>query len=147
MSKIQLLRNQIRAQRSQLTAEDQQRAAMAVCNYFINSSYYQPNLKTAIYFANENELNPHPIVEKLWQANHSIYLPILHENNHGYMDFGLYHKNDLLQKNRFGIPEPIKTDDHLDDHLIDPKQLDIVLMPLVAFDTQGNRVGMGAGFL
>ena len=45
-----------------------------------------------------------------------------------------------LQKNKWGIPEPI------DGIVILPKRLDVVFVPLLAFDTQGNRVGYGKGF-
>ena len=44
--------------------------------------------------------------------------------------------------NRFGIPEPLAPS----RSLIDARQLDLILMPLVGFDQQGNRLGMGGGF-
>jgi 5-formyltetrahydrofolate cyclo-ligase len=42
--------------------------------------------------------------------------------------------------NAFGIPEPI------DGNTVDPKDIDMVLVPLLAFDRQGYRVGYGKGF-
>ena len=47
-----------------------------------------------------------------------------------------------LRRNRFGIPEP-RFDAR---HVIDPRTLDMVLMPLVAFDFSGERLGSGAGY-
>jgi len=153
MSSIQLLRNNLCEQRRRLNAEFQQQAAQSVCNHFfslLSAPTFGPgnssNLRVALYFAVNGELDPAPIMEKLWQTNHAVYLPILHNNDHGYMEFCQFNKEnnkkDPLQKNRFGILEPVKTK----SKLIDPKQLDVVLMPLVAFDNQGNRVGMGAGY-
>jgi 5-formyltetrahydrofolate cyclo-ligase len=47
-----------------------------------------------------------------------------------------------FEPNRFGIPEPVvATGD-----LVDASALDVILLPLVAFDLKGNRVGMGGGF-
>jgi len=46
----------------------------------------------------------------------------------------------IFEKNHFGIAEPVSDDE------IDPKQIDIVLLPLLAFDEKGFRVGYGKGF-
>jgi len=48
--------------------------------------------------------------------------------------------NTLLKTNKWGVPEP------LDGFLIDPKTIDVVFVPLLAFDEKGNRVGYGKGF-
>jgi 5-formyltetrahydrofolate cyclo-ligase len=45
-----------------------------------------------------------------------------------------------IKKNRFNIPEPVA------GIAIKATQLDVVFVPLLAFDTQGNRVGYGKGF-
>ncbi len=44
--------------------------------------------------------------------------------------------------NRFGIPEP----DIVRNGWVFASELDLVLAPLVAFDDEGNRIGMGGGF-
>jgi len=46
----------------------------------------------------------------------------------------------ILEPNFYGIPEPRPIE------LIDPRTLDLVLTPLVAFDRSGNRIGVGAGY-
>lgn len=48
--------------------------------------------------------------------------------------------NTLLKKNKWNIPEPV------DGISIDEKQLEVVFIPLLAFDKLGNRVGYGKGF-
>lgn len=45
-----------------------------------------------------------------------------------------------MQKNRFGIPEP------MEGPFCNPERLEIVLTPLVAFSSNGMRLGMGAGY-
>ena len=45
-----------------------------------------------------------------------------------------------MADNRFGIPEPVT------DETIAVKDLELILLPLTAFDLQGNRLGMGGGF-
>jgi len=48
--------------------------------------------------------------------------------------------NTILQRNSWNVPEPV------DGVLIDPKQIEVVFIPLLAFDRQGNRVGYGKGY-
>lgn len=45
-----------------------------------------------------------------------------------------------FQINKWGIVEPI------DGELINPNEIDLVLVPLLAFDETGNRVGYGKGY-
>ena len=48
--------------------------------------------------------------------------------------------NTKLQTNNWGIPEPEK------GLIVDPKQIEVVFIPLLIFDKKGNRVGYGKGF-
>ncbi|MFD1161616.1 MULTISPECIES: 5-formyltetrahydrofolate cyclo-ligase [Hwangdonia] len=48
--------------------------------------------------------------------------------------------NTVIKKSAWGIPEPV------DGIEIDDKKIDVVFVPLLAFDKQGNRVGYGKGF-
>lgn len=50
------------------------------------------------------------------------------------------HEYTILQKNKFNIPEPVYGE------IVSEKLLDVVLIPLLAFDTEGNRIGYGGGF-
>ena len=61
--------------------------------------------------------------------------------NENQLNFYHYTPGQTLVKNRFGIPEPVGN-----NKAIKTKQLDLVFMPLVAFDRRGSRLGMGGGF-
>ncbi len=58
------------------------------------------------------------------------------------MLFGRYSYNSTLVLNRFGILEP----DLAEKNWVYANQLDLILAPLVAFDDNGNRIGMGGGY-
>ena len=60
--------------------------------------------------------------------------------NTGLMTHFLLTDNTLIKKNSYNIPEPINGIE------ISPKKLEVVFVPLLAFDKQGNRVGYGKGF-
>lgn len=58
----------------------------------------------------------------------------------GLMTHFLLTDNTIIKKNSYNIPEP------MDGIEITPKKLEVVFVPLLAFDKQGNRVGYGKGF-
>lgn len=69
-------------------------------------------------------------------------LPVLRKTGPNRLFFSLYLPGEPLLNNRFGIPEP-------DLHHSPPvslRSIDLVLMPLVGFDAELNRMGMGGGF-
>ncbi|AWL11126.1 5-formyltetrahydrofolate cyclo-ligase [Saliniradius amylolyticus] len=131
-----------RQQRRALSPEQQVKAARQLVKHCQQQPQFQSAHKVALYLANDGELDPHPLIEHCWQANKDVYLPVLHPFCAGYLVFVHYGPETLMQANRFGIPEP-KVECH---RLCPIEQLDILFTPLVAFDTKGNRLGMGGGF-
>ncbi len=75
------------------------------------------------------------ILNLLEKKNFKISLPVIKKNNQ--MDFFKWSNNDPLIINKFGIPEPISS------KIFYP---DILLVPLVSFDHDLNRLGYGGGF-
>ena len=96
--------------------------------------------RIAAYIANDGEIDPLPLLDYLWSSGKQVYLPVLVQFSRQKLWFARFNRNDMLAPNRFGIPEPVKRD------LIKPCALELVLTPLVAFDSCGHRIGMGGGF-
>jgi 5-formyltetrahydrofolate cyclo-ligase len=138
----QTLRRQILVQRRQLSTHEQTTAAQKVAQQFAQHPLFQRSQHIAFYLAYNGELDPTPLLHLAWRQQKSCYLPVLHPLSLNRLWFMPYKPNDMLRRNRFGILEPI----------IDVKQLfpawalQLVVTPLVAFDKQGHRVGMGGGF-
>ncbi len=63
------------------------------------------------------------------------------KNNSAKLQFAAVNDGDELPPNRFGIPEPLAS-----TTLLNADGLDVILLPLTAFDRQGNRLGMGGGY-
>jgi 5-formyltetrahydrofolate cyclo-ligase len=91
--------------------------------------------KVAIYLANDGEIDTKHLQNLLNILQINIYLPILVGKSLKFAKVG-----KKFKKNKYGILEPIFT------QILDAKQLDIIFMPLVGFDKNKNRIGMGGGF-
>ncbi|NMP01730.1 5-formyltetrahydrofolate cyclo-ligase [Pseudoalteromonas arctica] len=139
------IRAEIRNTRKNLSNNQQIIAAQSLKMNFIQhlKSEKTTNSKhIAIYLSNDGELDTSLLIKELWSLNHTVYLPIIHPFNGANLLFQRYEKNSPMRANRYGILEP-----KLNCSQICPLPvLDYLLMPLVAFDKQGNRLGMGGGF-
>jgi 5-formyltetrahydrofolate cyclo-ligase len=91
--------------------------------------------KVGGYYPSNYEINDLEILDLLDKKNFKISIPIVKKNNQ--MDFYSWSKKDPLKINKFGIPEPIPS------KILYP---DILLVPLVGFDNNLNRLGYGGGF-
>jgi len=87
------------------------------------------------YFPSNFEIDDLKILEMMEKKKINISLPVIKENNQ--MNFLQWSRHDPLKINKFGIPEPISS------KIIVP---DILLVPLVSFDSKLNRLGYGGGF-
>ena len=71
-----------------------------------------------------------------------LYLPAIADYRHRRMEFRRYARDTRLRPNRYGIAEPERGA----AARIAARHLDLVLVPLVAVDARGSRLGSGAGF-
>lgn len=133
------LRQTINEKRAAFGDVARNNAAQQALDFFTKSPLFIKNNNIASYLARREEFDCSPIIKALWQANKNCYLPILSEKE-GHLDFVRYQEQDGLQLNRFRILEPTGTEK------ISPEKLDVVLLPLVAFDLKGHRLGVGGGY-
>ncbi len=134
------LRQSIRRQRRALAEATARRCAEELAQHAIRHPLLRNADHVAAYLAADGEIDPAPLLDYLWSAGKTVYLPVLIPFAHGKLWFARYRPGDLLVENRFGIPEPKRR------QLVKPVNLDLVLMPLVAYDARGHRIGMGGGF-
>ena len=136
------IRQQLRAARRALTADQQRLFADQLATIICREAVFLRAKRIGIYLANDGEIDPSIVMEIARKSGKRCFLPILHPLKVNRLYFGEYSAKTTLAPNRFGIPEPnLKT-----HQLAPPWSLDIIFMPLVAFDRQGNRMGMGGGF-
>ena len=87
------------------------------------------------YYPYNYEIDAIEILINLEKQNYQISLPKIKKNSQ--MDFFYWSSQDPLQINKYGIPEPTS------NKMVTPN---ILLVPLVAFDKNYNRIGYGGGF-
>ena len=137
------LRQQIRNKRRALSDSEREQAAFLLCERIAASRTFQHSKHIAFYLSNDGEMDLTLLIKHAWQQGKQCYLPVLAEPNTQRLWFIPYTPETKLRPNRFGIPEPVHS------HSLRIRKtlsLDLILMPLVAFDELGNRVGMGGGF-
>ncbi|WEJ61773.1 5-formyltetrahydrofolate cyclo-ligase [Thiomicrorhabdus lithotrophica] len=141
------IRKQLRITRNTLTPSQQsQHAQQALQNFKqllkTQIDFSRPQ-KIALFLTQDGELDTHETIEYLWnETEHQIYLPVLETKDEWHMAFVQYTPQSVMLENQFGIKEPYApTKEHLSGD-----QLDWVFMPLVAYDKNGNRLGMGGGY-
>ncbi len=135
------LRQQIRALRRALPAAERRTAARRLARRVAVLPVFNHARHIAAYLAVDGELDPAPLLQRAWALGKAVYLPVLAGQPVGHLLFAPYHPETVLKPNRFGIPEP----DAPARELRAPQVLDLVLAPLVAFDSGGVRLGMGGG--
>ena len=136
-----LIRQHKRSLRRALSPAEQQHNSRLLCEHISHSRTYLGSKRIACYLANDGEIDPQQLVEHAWSMNKAVYLPVLAPFRQS-LYFAPYRADSRMTLNRFRIPEPVC---HPAEWIC-AQQLDLLLLPLVAFDTQGNRVGMGGGF-
>jgi len=115
-------------------------AAERLCHQFIRHGMHLRYQRIGLYWPVDGEINPLPLLHQLTALQTHCFLPQLHPIYSHRLNFARYQPNDALTLNRFSIPEP-------QTRKPTPLwSLDLLLMPLVGFDTNGGRLGMGAGY-
>jgi 5-formyltetrahydrofolate cyclo-ligase len=132
----------MRATRRNLSKKEQRLAATSLKKKLSQDSNFKYAKRIALYLASDGEVNTHIAIQQAWQRGQHVYLPVLDPVRKGFLWFVEYKATSRMLNNRFGIAEP----DPRFNHRINPKFLNTVGLPLVAFDLEGNRLGMGGGF-
>ena len=136
------LRQQIRKTRANLTALQQQQAEDSITQQALALIEERNAQHIALYVSFDGEISTEKLIKTLWAQDKQVYLPVLHPFNPNHLLFLRYLPDTPMLKNKFGIWEPKFNV----QNVLPLDELDILFTPLVAFDKQGNRLGMGGGF-
>jgi len=134
------LRRRIAAVRRALSAETRRSFSFAMSERLIESEIFKRAKVVAAYSALRFEMDPCAIVERACALGKIVGLPRLVANT-GTMDLASYRPGDPLYETQFMVKQPLET-----AATIDLASVDLVLVPALAFDTRGHRLGFGQGY-
>ncbi len=137
LSKAQL-RGLMRSRRSELSATARE-AGHLIAQHITKLPQWHAVARVALYYAADGEVETDAIARLCRAQGKLTYLPVVLPEK--LLAFSRWHENGVLQANRFGIPEP-----PADAERCAVAELDVVLLPLVGWDRNGTRLGMGGGF-
>lgn len=135
-------RQQLRTLRRSLSRHERRQRADALCRQLFNQPLFRNSRRLAVYLPTDGEIDTATIIAHAWTLGKQVYLPVLVPCRHNRLWFARYMPDTRLVSNRFGIAEP----EAVHRQRVEPHALDLVLTPLVGFDANGNRLGMGGGF-
>ena len=136
------LRRQARAARRELSEGERVAAAQALCVRLGTLPAFASARRIGCYAAVASELSLQTAMDAALVRGQQIYLPHV---EHTAPDMRFAHwtgQHKRLLTNRFGIPEPLVDV----AELVPAQTLDVILLPLLAFDRCGGRLGSGAGY-
>lgn len=136
------LRRKLREARRALSPQQQRLAARRLYRQLAQHPLFRRARHIALYLPNDGEIDPGLLLREAQRRGKATYLPILNPWPRTRMVFQRVSPGERLQPNRFGIAEP----HHCAKRQRAVWTLDLLLMPLVGFDEQGGRLGMGGGF-
>ncbi|RKR07343.1 5-formyltetrahydrofolate cyclo-ligase [Kushneria sinocarnis] len=140
------LRRLLRRRRRALDARARHQAALALRQHLLAMPEILRASHLAFYLPSDGEIDPRPLIATLRRRGVHIYLPVLRPLVHNRLWFVELRHDTRLVTNRFGIPEPALRQSAQRHRRLPAWALDTILMPLVGFDQQGQRLGMGGGF-
>jgi len=132
------LRAELRERRRAIPAPQRIAAAERLAERLLALPFLPEAGDVAGYWAMDGEIALHAFQLRL-PPGLRWCLPVLADDG---LRFARWRPGEPLASNRFGIPEPAVDA----DALLEPRRMALVLLPLVGFDAQGHRLGMGGGW-
>jgi 5-formyltetrahydrofolate cyclo-ligase len=137
MGDLNYLRKIMREKRNALTTEFREEASKKLLLNFKKLNNFNNYNNIGVYYAFDGEIDLKYIIQYCWSHHKKCFLPVLKNKALMFCEYG---PTTSLVKNKFGISEPEGGD------CVEVSALDVVLLPLTAFDSHGHRLGMGQGY-
>lgn len=135
------LRNQYKQIRRQLNTQQVTNNSAAIAAHLFASPFWQTSSTIMLYLSFQNEVMTDSIYRQGWLEGKTMLVPICSQEN-GIMTMSILSSMEQLVSNRYGIRE---LPEHL-QQIVQPETIDLCLIPGVAFDRSGNRLGFGSGY-
>ena len=140
---LNTLRKQLRQQRRAVTRTQQQQAQQAVLQRLLRLPKFQYAKKVGVYLDAFGEIHTQRIIEYCFVQGKQVYLPMICNMNQQlvWVEISRHqYINKRFSHHPLGMKEPMASRGKHVSHL------DLLIMPLLACDKYGTRIGMGGGY-
>ena len=137
----QAVRESLRQTRRDLNQEQQAVASHGLFELIHELDIFSNAKRIAFYQPIDGEVDPSLLLKYALREGKSCFLPRISDENPEFVSFAPYDDNTKLKNSDWGIAEPPAP-----ETIPSPSDLDLVFVPLVAFDRYCSRLGMGKGF-
>jgi 5-formyltetrahydrofolate cyclo-ligase len=135
-----ILRDTYHDIRNGLSEDYQKKSSLKICTNIQKLDPYRYAKRIGLYHAFKREVDLDALWQKAPRQGKFCYFPILNEDQT--LAFLPATPATSFQKNQYGILEPV-----VDRGMAIPiSELQVVMVPLVVFDKEGTRIGMGGGY-
>jgi len=138
ISNKEKIRTEKKLARSKLSEKYINTASKSICEYLLKLSHYKNSTKIGCYVSTRYEVQTESIISSIHEDEKKLFLPKIKPNSE--MDFVQTGKKTQFNRNKYGIKEPES------NYISIESKLDLVVVPLIAFDVNKNRIGMGGGY-
>jgi 5-formyltetrahydrofolate cyclo-ligase len=135
--KRELRRESLRA-RTALPPDEREQASEVIADKFVHSAFFQRSRLVGCYLSLSVEVDTWRIIARAWRMKKRVFAPVTRRNR--ILEFREVTPETSLVRDDFGLLMPAAGD------VIAARKLDVVLTPLVAFDDECRRIGMGGGY-
>ncbi|MDN3205023.1 5-formyltetrahydrofolate cyclo-ligase [Algoriphagus sp. C2-7] len=136
------LRKKYKALRKSLSESDIKKESERIKGHFfsfLDSKSQTCHIHTFLPIERLNEVDTLCFLDGIWERGHVIYTGLLDSEKKEMKTLRLV-KGSKFEAGEYGIPVPKKTE------IADWRKIDLVLIPLLAWDQSGNRIGYGKGY-
>jgi len=134
-------RRRLRRLRAEFAGDERLAAERAICRTLGGLSVFRRGARVALYLPMRGEVDLRPGLAAAWRRGVAVFVPRILNRRRGRMAFVAWSPGRAERRNTFGIAEPADASAR-----VPALRLDAVVLPVVGFDRQGNRLGMGAGY-
>lgn len=140
MNELIILRKLMRDKRNALTKKNREDASQKLLNNFKKLKNIDNYKAIGMYYAFDGEIGLENIIHYCWAENKKCFLSVINNYETKKLIFCECSPQTKFIKNKFHIPEPHG------EKCVEADVLDLILLPLTAFDKTGHRLGMGQGY-
>jgi 5-formyltetrahydrofolate cyclo-ligase len=135
-----MIRRALRSKRRKLSEHSRTAHDASIRQHLLQLTGSKKLNSIAAFWPFDGEPDVIPLCRQMISSGKEIALPVISSDADVAMKFHLWRPSTVLKPNKFGICEPQETE------ILDLAGFDLLLIPLVAYDSTGSRIGMGSGY-